>query len=186
MGSVSSRASRKLPTRLKPSPPWAGARTVPTSETKSSNPRASETRSAEIENDAGDPHFMSKLNKMGQVNVNHHMASFHTADMHMRSILNKREQSEQQADSPMPTQNRILASSLFDLLEQTKTISTRRELENVARKYGMDVSVLESVSRSVNTPSVDERTITKTVGEDGTENVTMMAIWSDTYLTRTR
>jgi hypothetical protein len=59
-------------------------------------------------------------------------------------------QSESQASNV--TRNRILASSLIDLLDEKKSTS-HEALETLARKYDIDTQMLKNVSRFVNSPS---------------------------------
>jgi hypothetical protein len=58
-------------------------------------------------------------------------------------------QSESQASNATP--NRILASSLIDLLDEKKSTS-HDALETLARKYDIDIQTLKNVSRFVNSP----------------------------------
>lgn len=86
-------------------------------------------------------------------------------------MLHSRDISEQQASSSTQTQNRILAGSLYQLLEDRKNVQSRAELANLAKSYGIDESVLEGLTRTINSPSVAEdsrRVVTDEAGEERT------------------
>ncbi|KAK0199208.1 hypothetical protein DFS33DRAFT_378380 [Desarmillaria ectypa] len=55
--------------------------------------------------------------------------------------------------------------------------TTRLDIENLARNYKIDVQKLESISKFVNSPSVDSSSVVKTVDEDGNESRSMLAVW---------
>ncbi|KAH8117475.1 hypothetical protein DFH11DRAFT_1504699 [Phellopilus nigrolimitatus] len=174
MGGASSKASRRLPS--KPSTSWAGARTDragPSQPQRPSPAAASETKDKAIEMDAGDPHFMRKLNQLGPVKVDHHMSTFRT-DAHVKHVLHSRDVSEQQATSHAATRNRILASELFDLLEHKKSTASLNELIKLANRYDMDVDVLERLGAFANTPSIVEGSRQKVLEEDGRERFTTL------------
>ncbi len=87
----------------------------------------------------------------------------------MRNMLHSRDVSEQQASSSTPTRNRILAGSLYQLLEDRKNVQSRAELASLASSYGVDESILERLTRTVNTPTIAEdtrRMVTKEAGEE--------------------
>ncbi|KDQ12310.1 hypothetical protein BOTBODRAFT_34597 [Botryobasidium botryosum FD-172 SS1] len=188
MGSSSSKVARKLPTRAKPT--WAGSRTNieagtaegrPAPPLRAPLPEASETRSDAIERDAKDPHFMANLSRIGQVNVPNPAAAVRTAN-HMKHVLSTLQASEEEAASLSPIQNRLHASSLSELLDERKSITSTRELADLAKRYGIDVEVLEGVAKYVNSPSVGESGTTRTVDEQGEEKITMQATWVDPIL----
>ncbi|KAH7930831.1 hypothetical protein BV22DRAFT_1027991 [Leucogyrophana mollusca] len=183
MGGASSKAARKLP---KEKPTWAGARAPIADATSNANhsgrPLASESKNEAIEADARDPQFMSNLNRLGPVRVDHHMQTVRTGD-HITSMYRSRAQSEVEASPSHPTQNRLLASSLSELLEARKSASSQEEQEALAKRYGIDVVKLVELSRFVNTPSIDEETIVRSMNSDGEETVTMMAHWVEPGIT---
>jgi hypothetical protein len=82
-------------------------------------------------------------------------------------------QSEKQASRGHPAPNRLLASSLSDLLDARKSVTSRRELEALAKSYNVDVGTLEKLGRYVNTPSVGEGMTVRTLDENGVEHVSM-------------
>ena len=63
------------------------------------------------------------------------------------------------------------AASLSDLLDARKDARTRAEVERLAKTYSIDIGVLNSLVKVVNTPSVGERTTIRSV-ENGEERVT--------------
>ncbi len=55
-------------------------------------------------------------------------------------------------------------------------------MENLARNYKIDVQKLESISKFVNSPSVDSGSVVKTVDEDGNESRSMLVCGYMCYL----
>lgn len=92
----------------------------------------------------------------------------------MQHILRSRDVSEQQATSHVATKNRMTAGMLFDLLEQRKNISSRDELLDLAKRYDMEVDVLERVATFVNTPSTVADSLRKILEDDGRERITTL------------
>lgn len=92
----------------------------------------------------------------------------------VQNMYRSRMRSETEATSAVSTQNRLLASSLTELLEARKSVTDRAALETLATRYHMDVATLERLSRCVNTPSVDESTVVRTTDKHGEESLTMM------------
>ncbi|KAI6150816.1 hypothetical protein BKA82DRAFT_992864 [Pisolithus tinctorius] len=182
MGGVTSKVVRRLP---KEKSSWTGSRTpskpgaAPLGEAKF--PLASDTKSRAIEDDGKDPQFMSKLNMLGPVRVDHHMQSTQPTD-HAKAMYRSRMQSEVEATNSRATRNRLLASSLSDLFDTRKSVTTTAELESLAARYGIDVGRLQQLCRHFNTPNVGEHTIVRTTDENGEESVTMMARWVDPRL----
>ncbi|KAG2061487.1 hypothetical protein BDR06DRAFT_946930 [Suillus hirtellus] len=184
MGSSSSKAARKLP---KETPSWAGSRTPlkpdGAQETRRPRPLAFENKSDAVEADAKDPQFMFKLNQLGPVRVDHHMRSVRPAD-YAQQMHRSRLQSEMEASPSRSTRNRLLASSLSELLESRKTVKSQAELQALAEQYHIDVTKLNELAKFVNTPSIDESTIVKSTNQEGEETLTMMARWVDPNLKR--
>ncbi|KAF8610224.1 hypothetical protein BDV93DRAFT_601269 [Ceratobasidium sp. AG-I] len=188
MGSSASKATRKLPTKAQPS--WAGARTAqPLPEqfrtAKQPETLASDTKDSQIESDSKDPHFMTKLSQLGQVRVHNPQLGDRVRPQSDRSfnLIRAREASEQMAASPSTVpSNRVLALSLSDILDERKSASSSAEIAKIAGNYGMDVQTLERVARFVNTPSIAPQDVTRTVGKDGEEKMTMLASWSEPLL----
>jgi len=183
MGGAASKSARQLPKTAKPT--WAGARTPNPGEAqppKAPFPRASETKDEAIERDSRDPQFMANLSKLGPVKVDHHMQTIRPAADNTQRVFRMRLQSEAQARSPQSTHNRLLASSLLDLLQERKSVTSHEEMRRLAERYDIDIAKLESVARIVNSPSIDEGSITKVVDEDGVERITMKAAWVDPKL----
>ncbi|KZT72278.1 hypothetical protein DAEQUDRAFT_664501 [Daedalea quercina L-15889] len=181
MGGAASKPSRQFPKTPKPPPTWAGARTphpdepgVSAGPNRPGPPRASETKDEAIERDARDPQFMAMLSKLGPVKVDHHMQTVRPAADQAQRVFQARQRSEEDARSLAPTRNKMLAGTLYALLEERKLVTTREELEKLASRYEIDVDKLESVARFVNSPSVDEGSVRKEVDKDGVEQVKMM------------
>lgn len=89
-------------------------------------------------------------------------------------MYHSRMRSEAEASGLQSRENRLLASSLTELLEARKSITTSAELEMLAKRYRMDATKLEQISRVVNTPSIDGSTVVRTTDEHGEEDLTMM------------
>lgn len=124
---------------------------------------------------------MSKLNMLGPVRVDHHMQSVQPTD-HAQAMYRSRMQSEAEATNIRVVHDRLLASSLSSLLDTRKSVTTTTELESLATRYGIDVGILQQLCLHFNTPSPDERTIVRTMDENGEESVTVMARWVDPRL----
>ncbi|KAI9064251.1 hypothetical protein FKP32DRAFT_1611341 [Trametes sanguinea] len=179
MGSSASKPARKL---ARTPPAWAGARTPNAGEqapARPAMPQASETKSEAIEKDSKDPHFLANLNKLGQVKVDHHMRTVRPAADQAQRLFQARLRSEDQARSSRPPRNHLLAGSLLDLLEERKYASKPEDLQEIAKKYDMDVEKLERLARHVNIVSVDQDTVKRWIDDEGVEHVTMMATWVD-------
>ncbi|EPT00335.1 hypothetical protein FOMPIDRAFT_1060342 [Fomitopsis schrenkii] len=195
MGGATSKPVRHFPKISKAPATWAGARTPRPDELAAAtggpsklapSPQASETRSEAIERDARDPQFMAMLSKLGPVKVDHHMHTLRPAADQAQRVFQARQRSEEDARSPTPTRNRMLAGTLHGLLEERKSVATREELEKLASRYEIDVDKLESVARFVSSPSVDEGAVRRKVDGDGVEQVKMKASWVDPQLRSTQ
>ncbi|KAG8217472.1 hypothetical protein J3R82DRAFT_5617 [Butyriboletus roseoflavus] len=185
MGSAPSKAARKLP---KAKPSWAGSRVPATATAEPVHPRperplAFESKNEAIKRDAKDPHFMENLNQLGPVRVDHHMQTVRAAN-DMQNMYRSRIRSEAEAASLQSAKNRLLASSLTELLEARKSITESVELETLAKVHHIDTAILQRLGRVVNTPSIDESTVVRTTDERGEESLTMMAHWVDPALSR--
>ncbi|KAI0807190.1 hypothetical protein C8Q74DRAFT_1213201 [Fomes fomentarius] len=182
MGSASSKPARKL---ARTPPAWAGARTPNVAERpphphphSRPPPHASETKSEAIQRDSHDPQFLANLSKLGPVTVDHQVQAVRPAAASAQHMFQSRLRSEDEARSSRPTHNRLIASSLLDLFEERKHITTQKEPENLAKKYGIDLEKLQRLASHVNSVSVDQNTVKRWVGEDGAEHVTMIASWA--------
>ncbi|KAG1877626.1 hypothetical protein DFJ58DRAFT_850877 [Suillus subalutaceus] len=187
MGSSASKTARTLP---KEKSSWAGARTPlkqdSAQEIRRPRPLAFENKTDAVEADGKDPQFMSKLSQLGPVRVDHHMRSVRPvrnlvldssqAD-YVQQMHRSRLQSEVEALPSHSTQNRLLASSLSELLEARKTVKSQAELQALAEQYHIDVTQLDKLAKFINTPSIDESTIVRSTNQDGEETLTMMASW---------
>ena len=90
-----------------------------------------------------------------------------TNKMHQTRI-----QSEVEAKPSHPIRNRMLSSTLSNLLDARKSSPSRTDIETIENHYGVDVAKLESLARFVNTPSIDEGSRRKLVDENGVEVIT--------------
>ncbi|KAH9829287.1 Gryzun, putative trafficking through golgi-domain-containing protein [Rhodofomes roseus] len=71
-----------------------------------------------IERDAKDPQFMAMLSKLGPVKVDHHMQTVRPGADQVQRVFQARQRSEEDAHSLTPTRNRMLAGTLYELLEE--------------------------------------------------------------------
>jgi len=94
-----------------------------------------------------------------------------------KHVYETRRQSEIEARSFQTSRNHVLAPGLSDLLEECKSVKSPQSLEQLARKYDIDVIKLDNLRRLVNNPAIDPSSVRKTVAEDGEERTTMKVIW---------
>ncbi|KAF8883432.1 hypothetical protein BD779DRAFT_1626304 [Infundibulicybe gibba] len=179
MGSTPSKAVRTLPKRTK-TPSWASTRTdVDLSMNTAPNARASERKTQEIDDDAADPHFLSNLNRLGPVRVDHHMEATRPHPRVLSQardtarLFKSRAQSEYEASASHSTRNRLHAPALSELLDRRKAAKSRRDIELLANEYNIDIEQLERLARFVNSPSVQAGTAIRSVAENGEESLTM-------------
>lgn len=73
--------------------------------------------------------------------------------------------------SPSNVRNRLSAPTLINLLDERKNCTTRKELEDLAVGYDIDLEVLEGLAKFVNSPSISGRVeeIRERGPEDGEE-----------------
>jgi hypothetical protein len=88
-------------------------------------------------------------------------------------MYRKRHVAEQQAASARSVRNHLEASTLSSMLDDRKFVTSRSDLKQLAARYNVDVSVLDRLTRFVNTPSIGEGTVIRTVDKDGQEKITM-------------
>lgn len=82
-------------------------------------------------------------------------------------------QSEAEATPSNTTRNRLLASSLSELLDERKAVESTKDLQALANKYNIDVDKLESIAQFVTSPSVEESSHQTEVDANGEEIITM-------------
>jgi crotonobetainyl-CoA:carnitine CoA-transferase CaiB-like acyl-CoA transferase len=88
-------------------------------------------------------------------------------------MFNSRVQSENEAAASMPTQNRVPAPKLSQLLDERKAIRSRRDMEFLAKRFDVDVEKLDAVAKFVNTPSVQQNSVVRAADKDGEEKQIM-------------
>jgi len=77
------------------------------------------------------------------------------------------------------------AASLAELLDDRKLAASKEDIEQIARRYNIDVDVLQHLVGYVNTPSVGEGSVVRTVApENGAERITMKAVWIEPNINR--
>ncbi|KAK4699954.1 hypothetical protein P7C70_g6301, partial [Phenoliferia sp. Uapishka_3] len=118
----------------------------------SKQPLASESNPSSVEEDGGfDPSFLKNLDKLGQVAVPKTPGLFRS-DNRMLDILSQRRANEISAETP--SLDRISAQSLSNLFDECKAVGTREEMEELAKEYGIDLKVVESLGKRFTAPSV--------------------------------
>ena len=102
-------------------------------------------------------------------------------------MFRKRAQSEAEANTSNATRNRVLSSTLSDLLDERKKRTSIKDLESLANTHGMDLSKLEGLARFVNSPTIGEGTTVRTKDENGDEMITSTVsfeyYWTFTFAT---
>ncbi|KAL1748128.1 hypothetical protein HDZ31DRAFT_60662 [Schizophyllum fasciatum] len=172
MGSSASKASRTLP---KKKPSWAGARVGDTPPAPAARPKpvASETKNDAIMEDAGDPHLLANLRKLGAVKVDHHMQTVRVASDDTAKMLQTRVQADEEAASFQLSRNHLFSYALTQLLEERKT----QPASVLAEKYNIDAAKIESLSRFVNVATIDTARQRRMVLKSGEEYVESPVIW---------
>lgn len=176
MGSSTSKAARTFPKSKAPA--WSGAR-APRLDDAPQQTLAAEHKSKAIQDDAGDPHFLANLNRLGAVRVDRYAQTVHQKQevSNTNRLFQSRTESEEDAVSMQPTRNRLRAATLSELLDARKGARTTHDLETLAEKYGIDKQKMEKLATFVTTPSVGGGSATRTVGKDGDESLTTTAVW---------
>jgi len=97
-------------------------------------------------------------------------------------MFDSRVQSENEAAAPIPTQNRLQAPRLAMLLDERKSIRTRRDMEFLAQRFGVDLEKLDAIAKFVSTPSVQANSAVRVASKDGQEKQIIKAVWVDPRL----
>ncbi|KAE8234793.1 hypothetical protein CF326_g178 [Tilletia indica] len=167
---------------------------------------ASETKTREIMDDAGDPTLLQNLQRLGPVDVEHPHSPLNDRNSHhgsMIQILAARARDVEQAegeehdinnahDSPSgstaPPPLRLSPSTIATLLDERKDCTSRKDLETLAIEYDVPVDVIEGLARYFNTPSVSEsmgnaeRRARMQMDEDNEGPPLVYAVWTDPAL----
>jgi len=179
MGGASSKAARSF---SKPSSKPSTVRTPNHLLGRDRPPLAADRRNEAVDMDSKDPHLLGNLGRLGPVRVGREIQNSLSASSNINRMLKTREESETEANSAEPIQNRLLAVRLIDLLDERKTATSVKDLDRLAERYDIDRSVLESLGRYVNSPSEDQATKRKVVDEDGSERVLTTAKWVSPHI----
>lgn len=85
----------------------------------------------------------------------------------MLGILAKRSQQESAMEmkSPASGHNKITAGQLANLLDSRKAAQNDQEVKELAKLYGVDYEVVESLGRFVTSPSVESKSVMGPEGE---------------------
>ncbi|GAA5848120.1 hypothetical protein JCM8547_004417 [Rhodosporidiobolus lusitaniae] len=145
-------------------------------------PKASETKSDAIKRDAQDPTFAANLASLGQVKVPGKGQGTFKTDNPMLNILAERQRAEQAAEesyssrSPNAIRNQLSARTLANLLDERKGCKSQKELDELAREYGMDPKVVDGLAKVINAPSVSGIELPT---KDPNEVPKKLAVWVD-------
>jgi uncharacterized protein len=121
-----------------------------------------------VKMDGRDPHLLANLQKIGQVKVPKGKVLFQQSNP-MLNILAAREKNssmEEEANSSAQLssqgvsnagaiKNRLNAQSIIALLDERKECKSRREVEELAIAYDMDIDILDRLARWINSPSIE-------------------------------
>jgi hypothetical protein len=122
----------------------------------------------DVRNDGRDPQLLANLHKLGQVKVPRGKVTFQQSNP-MLNILAARQKNTLQEEAAntsaqLSTQgssnvgaikNRLNAQSIIALLDERKECKNRRQVEELAVAYDVDINVLDTLARWVNSPSVE-------------------------------
>ncbi|KAF8964656.1 hypothetical protein BDZ97DRAFT_1814929 [Flammula alnicola] len=184
MGNSASKAARKYPSRAQiPSQPVSrnGAKASLPEPAVQSSKLAHSHRSEAIENDAADPDFISNLNRLGPVRVDHHMQAIHPQGSNPTRLFESRAKSELSSE---PTKNQLYAFKLSDLLDRRKDVRSRQDMEKLSDEFGIETDKLESLARFVSSPSIDSATIRPVGGKSEEEGFMATAVWIEPQFNR--
>lgn len=120
-----------------------------------------------IRDDAHDPQLLANLQKIGQVQVPRGRVQYQPSN-EMLSILAARQQDTEKEDQAHEAArqasggvqrtgqvpNRLNSSAIVSLLDARKQCTTRRDIEELAVAYDIDVPTIDVLARFVNAPSV--------------------------------
>ncbi|KAF8520220.1 hypothetical protein BU17DRAFT_89217 [Hysterangium stoloniferum] len=178
MGGSASKVGRSLPTKAARSAvKYDGSTPGSSNAPFRSPPPFRSTKDHVIEADGKDPQLLANLRVIGQVKVPPGSPTIRAANQ-VVDMYRARDISEQQAASSRPVLNHLGAGALSNLLEDRKHIVAPPDLGQLATRYTIDVSVLNDLVRFVNSPSIAEGTVVRSVNSDnGAERITMEAVW---------
>jgi len=167
MGNAASKTARRYPKPIR----------VPATEPTPKNRLPDSHRTKEIEQDAGDSHFLANLSRLGPVRVNRSMETKRPDSMGPTTnrLFESRAKLEFEASSPRLPRNHLHSFTLTELLNQRKSAHTRYDLQKLSKSFGIELNKLDSLTRFVTSPSVIATAI-HSVGKDGKESIAK-AVW---------
>ena len=120
-----------------------------------------------VKDDGRDPHLLANLQRIGQVQVPRGKVKFQPSNEMLNILQARRRDSDAEQEASQAAQaasggvrvsgqirNRMGASVLVSLLDERKACQSRKDLEELAHAYDIDVSVMETLARFVNAPSI--------------------------------
>ncbi|KAF7295087.1 hypothetical protein MIND_01047000 [Mycena indigotica] len=163
MGASTSKTVRALPKRpATPHPPWSGAR--PSRPTQA----ASETKNQGKKNMVWFEFTTQAALQLGQVRVDHHMQT-----VNLEQTVRNTSNSRLHAEADAATLNHIPASTFSRLLDERKAVRTRRDMQFLAKRFGLEVEKLDLVAQFVTTPSVRANSQQRVAQQDGSDRYIM-------------
>lgn len=124
---------------------------------------------SDVRNDGQDHQLLANLQKLGAVQVPRGKITYQKSNP-MLNILAAREKNSTMEDEANTAaqrasqgvnnigsiKNRLNAQTIVALLDERKECKSRREVEQLAVAYDLDIAVLDQLARYVNSPSVAE------------------------------
>lgn len=122
-----------------------------------------------MRNDGQDHQLLARLQQLGQVEVPRGKVVYQKSNPMLNILAARQKNSNLEEDANVSAQqasqgvvnvgtlkNRLNAASIVALLDERKECKTRREMEQLALAYDVDIIVLDQLARYINSPSVLE------------------------------
>lgn len=122
-----------------------------------------------VRNDGQDHQLLARLQQLGQVKVPRGKVVYQKSNPMLNILAARQKNSNLEEDANVSAQqasqgvvnvgtlkNRLNAPSIVALLDERKECKRRREMEQLAVAYNVDISVLDQLGRYINSPSVLE------------------------------
>ena len=137
-----------------------------------------------VRQDGRDPQLLANLQKIGQVQVPRGKVHFQKSNTMLNILAARSSNTAREEEANTSAQlssggvnnagaikNRLNVQTVMALLDERKECKTRKEVEQLAIAYGVDMAILDQLARFVNSPSVESgahlRQKSSIVVEDG-------------------
>ncbi|UZJ54654.1 hypothetical protein CBS101457_003974 [Exobasidium rhododendri] len=130
--------------------------------------RFSESKTQDVRNDGQDPQLLARLQEIGQVKVPRNKVTFQQSNpmLNILAARHKNTMKEEEANTSAQLssqglsnagaiKNRLNAQSIIALLDERKECKSRRQVEELAVAYDVDINIVDQLARWVNSPSVE-------------------------------